>query len=232
MFEDSTFESAGRIRTRSRGWMIAAFALNGSIVLATILFPLIYPQALPRMASAFLMLAPPPQQMPPPPAQTVRVTRVSTEMMGNQLVAPRVIPATTYAPTAPEPPGAGNVAVWGEHLGLAGPLLPGQESRPVVREAVPARVRISSGVMDGMILRETVPVYPPVARAMGLEGTVELQATISKTGTIENLHAVAGPMLLRQAALDAVSTWVYRPYLLNGQPVEVETTINVEFKLH
>ena len=70
MFEDSTFESTGRIRTRSRGWMIAAFAFNGSILLALVLIPLIYPEALPRMAMAFLMEVPvPPAPEPKPVAQ-------------------------------------------------------------------------------------------------------------------------------------------------------------------
>ena len=70
-----------------------------------------------------------------------------------------------------------------------------------------------------------------VAQATRTSGTVVLQATISRTGTIENLRVVSGPALLRQAALDAVKQWRYRPYMLNGQPVEVETAVSVEFTL-
>jgi protein TonB len=66
---------------------------------------------------------------------------------------------------------------------------------------------------------------------MHAQGTVILAATISKSGNIENLHVVSGPAVLQQAALDAVSTWRYRPYLLDGQPVEVETTVEVIFRL-
>jgi protein TonB len=76
-----------------------------------------------------------------------------------------------------------------------------------------------------------IPVYPPLPRAVHLQGTVVLQATISRGGTIENLRVMSGPAMLQQAALDAVEQWHYRPYLLNGQPVEVETTVNVIFKL-
>ncbi len=76
-----------------------------------------------------------------------------------------------------------------------------------------------------------MPPYPAIAKAAGVQGTVILQATISKSGTIENLRVVSGPAMLQQAALDAVKTWRYRPYLLNGQPVEVETTVNVVFSL-
>ena len=74
-------------------------------------------------------------------------------------------------------------------------------------------------------------VYPAIAKAAGVSGTVTLAAIISKTGTIENLRVTGGPAMLRQAAFDAVSTWRYRPYLLDGQPVEVETTVSVIFSL-
>jgi protein TonB len=87
-------------------------------------------------------------------------------------------------------------------------------------------------MVEGMILRKTIPVYPSIGIAIRQEGTVVLQATISKTGTIENLRVVSGPPILQQAALDAVKTWQYKPYLLNDQPVEVETTVNVVFSLN
>ena len=85
--------------------------------------------------------------------------------------------------------------------------------------------------MLGYLIYKVIPHYPAVAVAMHLAGTVVLQATISKNGTIENMHVVSGPALLQQAAIDAVQQWRYRPYLLNGQPVEVETTVNVEFTM-
>jgi protein TonB len=100
-----------------------------------------------------------------------------------------------------------------------------------VRPAVQAKPHISSGVMEGMLIDRVLPVYPAPARAMRIAGRVELQATISRDGTIENLRVVDGPALLRAAAVEAVQQWRYRPYLLNGDPVEVETTINVDFKL-
>jgi protein TonB len=82
-----------------------------------------------------------------------------------------------------------------------------------------------------MLLLKTTPVYPPIAKAARVSGTVVLQATISKTGSIENLHIISGPAMLQQAALQAVRSWRYRPYLLNNEPVEVETTVNVIFSL-
>jgi periplasmic protein TonB len=83
-----------------------------------------------------------------------------------------------------------------------------------------------------MLIRKVIPEYPPIARNIRLEGAVVLQATISKSGAIENLRVVSGPPLLQQAAIDAVKQWQYRPYLLNGEPVEVETTVNVDFRMN
>ena len=105
------------------------------------------------------------------------------------------------------------------------------QAGPSVRQEVKAPIQVPSTVEEVLLIRKTMPVYPPIARAAHIEGTVRLAATISKTGYIENLHIASGPAMLRQAALDAVSTWRYRPYLLNGQPVEVETTVDVIFTL-
>jgi protein TonB len=85
--------------------------------------------------------------------------------------------------------------------------------------------------LEGLLLFKTAPPYPVLAKATRTEGTVVLEAIISKAGAIENLHVVSGPPMLRQAAFDAVRTWRYRPYLLDGQPTEVETTVNVIFSL-
>jgi periplasmic protein TonB len=90
---------------------------------------------------------------------------------------------------------------------------------------------ISSGVMEGRKVSGTEPRYPAIAIATRMQGTVVLSATISRTGAIENLRVVSGPPMLAAAAVDAVRTWRYRPYLLNGEPVEVETTVNVIFNL-
>jgi len=86
-------------------------------------------------------------------------------------------------------------------------------------------------VAVGMLIQKTIPTYPPIAKAARVQGTVVLQATISKQGTIENLKVVSGPAMLQQSAMDAVRQWRYRPYLLNNDPVEVETTVNVIFTL-
>jgi protein TonB len=91
--------------------------------------------------------------------------------------------------------------------------------------------RISGGVMAGHIRSKVIPVYPMKAKKAHVGGTVVLHAIIDKDGSVEKLQAVSGPQMLQQAAVDAVSQWVYEPYLLNGVPTEVDTTITVNFKL-
>jgi protein TonB len=100
-----------------------------------------------------------------------------------------------------------------------------------VKVAAPRVMNISAGVAGGLLIQKTAPVYPQIAKEARVSGTVVIQATISKAGLIENLHVVNGPTMLRQPALDAVKTWRYRPYMLDGEPVEVETTVSVTFTL-
>jgi protein TonB len=235
MFEDSTFESNGRIHTRSRGWMLATFAFNGSILLALILIPLFYPDALPQMFTSILMEAPPP---PPPqqPKPMVRATRESAgrpEMQGSVIFAPTKFPDKPFIQDKKEEPSDFNIANldFDSERTRGNSDVFGSSSRHTVVKQVTGPVSVPSKVVEGLLVHKTIPGYPRIAVASGTQGTVVLQATISRSGTIENLHVVGGPIMLQQAALDAVATWRYRPYLLNGEPVEVETTVNVIFKL-
>jgi len=235
MFEDATFESMGRIHTRSRNWMLATSTINGTILTALILFPLVHPPALPHQALTYLLQVPempaPPQ--PPPVRQMVQRFHGIPESAGRYIFAPSRIPRDITMLGRPEQPPGTNLN--GIDTGPGMPdgidkIFHGHNAVPVVR-ANRGPVRVSSMVVAGLLIRKTIPPYPIIARVARIEGTVVLQATISTTGTIENLRAVSGPPMLQQAALDAVQTWRYRPYLLNGQPVEVETTVNVVFRL-
>lgn len=93
----------------------------------------------------------------------------------------------------------------------------------------PKVVRMSAGIMQGQLLSHVAPIYPPGIKTESVQGTVVLQAIIGKEGTVEELRVVSGPALLQGAALDAVKQWQYRPFLLNGEPTEVETTVLVNF---
>jgi len=94
------------------------------------------------------------------------------------------------------------------------------------------RIKVGSPVEAAAIVSQVAPDYPPLARSGNVEGVVHLAAVIGPDGAVEELHAAGGPALLFQAAVDAAKQWVYRPFLLNGNPVSVETTIDVNFELH
>jgi periplasmic protein TonB len=155
----------------------------------------------------------------------------------DQIIAPRLVapetPRTNEAgsgPTAAEAPsidvGGGDGANLGIRQGLG-------DSLPPVIPQRPAAVRpfLVSHWAEGNLLHRVQPIYPPLARQARVQGTVELRAIISKTGTIENLVVVSGHQMLSTAAIEAVKQWRYRPYLLNNEPVEVETEITVNFVL-
>jgi TonB family protein len=93
------------------------------------------------------------------------------------------------------------------------------------------QVSVSPAVMQNQIVRKVNPVYPEEAKKARIQGKVELNAVINKTGEVERLNIISGPKELQQSSLDAVRQWIYKPYLLNGQPVEVKTTINVIYTL-
>ena len=98
--------------------------------------------------------------------------------------------------------------------------------------AVPGRIKVGGNVQSMMIVNKVPPVYPASAKQSGVSGVVHLDAIIAKDGTMQELHVLSGPALLIQASLDAVKQWVYRPTMLNGNPVEVETTIDINFTLN
>ena len=95
----------------------------------------------------------------------------------------------------------------------------------------PQKVRVSSGVAQGLLIHQVTPKYPSLARQARIQGTVVLQAVIGKDGSVQNLRVLSGHSMLTQAAMDAVKQWRYKPYYVNGEPVEADTQINVNFNL-
>jgi protein TonB len=100
-----------------------------------------------------------------------------------------------------------------------------------VPKAVPQTVKVSQGVMEGLVIKRVQPRYPTQALQMRIQGPVQLQATITKNGDIQNLKVVSGDLVLARAAQEAVKQWKYKPYFLNGEPVAIETQILVNFRL-
>ncbi len=112
-----------------------------------------------------------------------------------------------------------------------GGSLPGSAFAQHGVQVQPGPMAISAGVASGMLVQKTEPVYPKIAKDARVSGTVVIAATITKTGALAGLHVISGPPMLVTAALGAVRTWRYRPYLLDNQPIEVQTTIQVVFNL-
>jgi TonB family protein len=95
----------------------------------------------------------------------------------------------------------------------------------------PQRVRVSETIVQGLMTKKVSPVYPPLARQARIQGLVVMKVLISKTGDVENIQLVSGHPILAPSAIEAVKQWKYKPYLLNGEPVEVETNVTVNFTL-
>lgn len=235
MFEEALVESAGRVRTSSRYWMVATFSFQAIVMAIVILFPLLYPEALPRsVVMAKLTVPVPPRAAVPKVAQVVKA--VHAVAASNPFVVPTTPTKITMVKDDAPPPMENTVAMnptlSSGPVGVPLALSIAATPLPIVKAAVkPGRQSVSSGVMAGQILTKTVPSYPAIARAAHVSGVVVLHASISKAGTIEGLTIVSGPEMLRAAAVEAVRSWRYRPYLLNGEPTEVETTVTVNFSL-
>jgi len=164
------------------------------------------------------------------PADAPTVAPVSSDEMDAQLAAPTMISGRikTPAPTDEPPPPSGVAPAAMEASSVVPGGVFGNQKQVKVLGPPPV---ISEGVAAGMLIHKTTPVYPEFAKQGHLTGTVVLGATITKTGTIQNLHYISGPDILRNAAMDAVKTWRYRPYMLDHQPVAVDTTIRLVFSM-
>ena len=218
--------------------VMVSVVLQALVIGALILVPLIYTEALPKTMVSEFIVAPAPPPPPPPPMAAVKVQRVKlAQVIKTPTVAPTVIPKKIEVEkdqaTAPDvaqntqdngmPGGTGDVLG-----GIAGngPVMP-----PPPKPAAPQRVTVGGQVQAAKLINKTAPQYPEVAKAAHVAGTVVLRAVISKNGSIEQLELVSGPPLLAKSAMDAVTQWRYQPTVLNGQPVEVDTTIDVVFSL-
>jgi serine/threonine-protein kinase len=165
----------------------------------------------------------------------------SAETEGLYTIAPPAppIPAQTPAKSEPRPDlqphpstqaKATQPKARPEQLLSPPPQQPASPPKPQP-EPVPDRLEISSSAAESMLISRTLPVYPANARSMGIGGTVVLRTTISKAGNVVNVEVMSGPAMLQQAAVDAVKTWRYRPYMAYDQPVQVTTTIELTFKM-
>jgi protein TonB len=237
MFEDSLIESGGKLKTRRGRTTTFSFVMEAVVIGVMILIPLLITDALPNLAASMSLVAPPPPPPPPPPAAVRIVKQVQTDIVNGQLRTPTKIPKKVEMIKEEEaPPPMMSGVVGGVPGGVPGGSMGGVMggiigNTALIPKVAVQRIRVSSGVTQGLVTHRVEPTYPPIAKAARVQGTVILAAVIGKDGTIQNLHVVSGHPLLQGAAMEAVKQWRYRPYILNGEPVEVDTQVIVNFTL-
>jgi len=249
MFEQTFVDSGGRT---TKSWTIVVSFIGQCLMIGVaILIPLIYTDSLPRTQLTSFLVAPPPPPPPPPPpaAAPVKVVRmIPKQFDAGRLMAPKVIPKEIAMIREDElPPVTGGGVVGGIPGGIPGGSMGGviggilgsvpqaaPPPPPVVaapKPVAPQRIRVGGNVQQAKLLNQPKPVYPPLAKQARIQGTVRFNAIIGRDGAIANLVVVSGHPLLVPSALEAVRQWKYQPTLLNGEPVEVVTQIDVNFTL-
>jgi periplasmic protein TonB len=240
MFEDSLVESrVGAISSTRRWTTLASMSLQFVVAGLVIALPLLHPEAVSFEFEAPKMLLPLPPKPHTPPVRVQRITEAASSAALPEVSRPAIISAlppvsNTSASEEPSLFTPGNGIGMGSEL--PGGILEagGGGPHPSVSAAsvTPHKtISVSSGVSEGMLIAPIRPVYPSIARAAHVEGTVIVEAVISRSGTIESLHVLSGPMMLRSAAMDAIRAARYKPYRLNGDAVDVQTTITVNFRM-
>jgi periplasmic protein TonB len=240
MFEEMVISSPNPKKT-NKPWTVAlSMVIQAAFLGILILIPLIYTEALPKTMMATMLTAPPPPPPPPPPPAAVQVVHVKPQahlMDAGKLMQPKVIPHDVKIIKEDAEPDMSAGMSGGVPGGVAGGSMGGviggmgvAPPPPKPRQTGP--LRVGGNVQAARIINRVQPVYPPLARQTRISGTVRLHAIIGKDGTIQQLEVMNGHPLLQQAALDAVRQWRYQPTLLNGDPVEVDTTIDVIFSLN
>jgi protein TonB len=244
MFEEMVVSSPKGKKT-NKPWTVAlSMILQVAILSVLILIPLIYTEALPKASLGMLLIAPPPPPPPPPPPAAAPVVHVKPQahlMDAGKLVAPKAIPKEVKIIKEDAEPDPGMMGVaggvpggvpGGQMGGVIGGVIGGVGGAPPPPKPAQTRIRQGGAVTAASLINRVQPSYPPLARQTRISGTVRLHAIISKSGTVQQLEVISGHPLLVQAALDAVKQWKYRPTTLNGEPVEVDTTIDVIFSLN
>lgn len=239
MFADSFCSPSALDRSR-RGWFtLASFALQAVGLSVLLALPIFYTEGLPQVRLRDLLLTPPPASSPTPRVPHTTSPSAPSNLVDGRIVAPISVPTRTVMIQDPAP--APDIPMGGSDTGVFQGIHAAQLTRltnsfprvtpPAVPAPTPATSRPLSRWMEGNLIRKVQPIYPPLARSTGVQGSVLLQAIIGRDGKIEHVQVVSGHPLLTKAAVDAVARWLYRPYYLNEQPVEVETQVTVNFIL-
>jgi protein TonB len=225
-------------RSARRGWTtLASFGFQAMALSLLLLMPLIWIQGPPKLQWFEPLPVPAAPPAPAPPVSGQRPMH-SSNISNGHVQLPTTIPdhvADLYEQPVASSPDISNIGVVGSTgsrgrgaIGSIGNAVEVAPPPPPPLSTHPLRI---SHWAEGNLIYRVQPIYPPLARQARIQGAVELRAIISKSGTIENLVVLRGHPMLVPAAINAVRQWRYRPYLLNGEPIEVETEITVNFVL-
>jgi protein TonB len=236
MFEELLVSNPYATKTKQRWTVLVSMIFQVTFLSILLLIPLIYTEALPKAMLATLLVAPPPPPPPPPPAQVQTVRKTQVHLMdAGKLMAPKAIPKniTIIKEEADPDMGVGGGVLGGVAGGSMGGAIGGViGGMPAPPKPAQSRIKVGGNVTAARLQNKVSPVYPALARQTRISGTVRLHAIIAKDGTVQQLEVLSGHPLLVQSALDAVRQWRYQPTLLNGEPVEVDTTVDVIFSLN
>jgi len=251
LFEGILLDS-GIAQRKRRTWpTLLSFVLQLSLIGLLLLLPLWFTEELPKQQLLTFLEAPPPPPPPPPPAASTtpaaKVVKVTSNISNGRLRTPSRIPAKVQMvkeDDAPPPVVTTGGVVGGVPGGIPGGQLGGVIGGIISSGSIPAivptlskpaptvqRVRVSAGLTNGLLIYRVEPKYSPLAQQARIQGVVLLTALIDKEGKVQRLQVVSGHPLLVPAAIEAVKQWRYKPYLVSGQPVEVETTVTVTFRV-
>lgn len=237
MFENSLVISKVNRTSSSQRWTaFASIGLQFAVASLILALPLLHPEKMPFQISAPRLLMPLPVE-PPVPVKPMQASTASPGMAASTAAQPRmampILPALFPRQADDRPVLSTMPFAMGSTDGIPKAAGTGTGPEVAISVAHPAnkQVRISSGMADGLLIAPIRPVYPSIARIARVQGTVVVAAIISRTGTIDNMRVISGPAMLQQAALDAIRAARYQPFQLNGSPVEVQTTISINFRL-
>jgi periplasmic protein TonB len=229
-------------RPRNLWATVGSLAFQLLLLAAIIIIPLYHTEILPKMATLTMLYAPPP---PPPPAGShalrLRTPELATTFNSKNISLPTLAPKTQETPATSDGMVGGVIGgvpggvIGGVPGGVLGQVLGSTGSVPVLAKASapapPKRVRLAQRVVEANLIHDVAPTYPTEAGRARIQGTVVLWAVIGKDGNVQDVRVESGLPILAQAAIDAVKQWRYKPYMLNGEPVEVDSRITINFTL-
>jgi protein TonB len=237
LFYDSLVVSGAKSRPRNPWAAVGSVTILSLLLLALVVIPLFRTDSLPQRETLTMLYVPPAAAAsnvasPPVPRSISRNTPTNMRIRSTVHTTQEAPPSPPVDPAGGLVGGVPGGVVGGIPGGMLSQVLRSTGSAPVLATTpAPKRIRVPARMAEANLVYDVAPKYPPEAGRARIEGTVVLLAVIGKDGTVEDVRVERGLSVLAQAAIEAVKQWRYRPYLLNGEPVEVDSHITINFTL-